>query len=162
MSYQVIWRQFKEDKFSEGDGYVLSLTVNWWGKFASKVLKEIANNSEENLLNLNKTCFDSIHVTEWINKLTELTFRPEITRAVPGEESVSIWYCALKQKHILIHSRNTLPSTSKRNRVWIWFASDKWIISTKCCNSNDERQQNKHANMRRVVRAIIKILQKKS
>ena len=54
----------KRRRNSIKNGTVLSSAVNCCGKFASKVLKEIAKNSEENMLKLNKECFDSIHVTE--------------------------------------------------------------------------------------------------
>ena len=99
-SIKYVIRVAKEAKLSEGDGKVLSSAVNYCGKFASKVLKEIANNSEENLLKLNKTRFDSIHLTEWPKKIVGFVFRPENARDVSEEESVSIRYGVGKQKHI--------------------------------------------------------------
>ena len=114
-------RVVKEAKLSEGDGKVLSSAVDCCGKFASKVLKEITNNSEENLLKLNKTRFDSIHVTEWPKKISEFVFRPENSRAVPEEESVSIRYGVGKQKHIFDISRflNCTNGTKSRNEPHI-------------------------------------------
>lgn len=46
----------KEVKLSEGDDNVLSSAVKCCGKFAINVVKEVANNSEENL-KLNKNLF---------------------------------------------------------------------------------------------------------
>lgn len=54
----------KEVKLSEGGDNVLSSAVKCCGKFAINVVKEVANNSEENLLKLNKNPF-------WFNSYTE-------------------------------------------------------------------------------------------
>ena len=53
-SIHCVIRVAKETKLSGGDGIVLFSAINCSGKFASNVLKEIANNSEENLLKLQK------------------------------------------------------------------------------------------------------------
>ena len=73
----------------------------------------MANNSEENLLKLNKTRFDSIHVTEWSRKIAEFVFRPQNTRAVPGEES-DLYDIAYRNKNILLHSRDNIAKDFKK------------------------------------------------
>ena len=78
-------------------------------------MKEVNNdNFEETLLTLRKPRFDSIQVTDWPSKIAEFVYKPENSRAVPGEEAISIRYGVHKQKHILVRSRNDIAADFKK------------------------------------------------
>ena len=158
----------KEAKLGDefGDGDILAASVNCSSEFACKVLKSIANNSEEDLLNLRKTRFDSIQVTEWPSKIAEFVFRPDNTRAVPGEETVSIRYGVRKQKHILIRSRDDIAKDFKKEYPDCEFGLSvikrEFPPNAVTATTRDSERNTcpQHANIRRVVKAINKILRK--
>lgn len=156
----------KQANLKEGDSMILSGAVNCCQKFAQKVIKEIGNGSEANLLQLRKTRFDSIHVTEWPSKIVQYVFRSENSRAVPGEETVSVRYGVRKQKHILLRSRNDIAKDFKKEYPECQFGIS--IIKrefpanavTATTRDNERNTCPTHANIRRVVKSINKILRK--
>ena len=165
-SIQYIISVAKQANLKEGDANILSSAVNCSQKFARKLLNAIANNSEKELLELRKTRFDSIHVTEWPRKITEFVFRSENSRAVPGEETVSVRYGVRKQKHILLRSRNYIAKDFKKEHADCEFGVS--VIKrefppnavTATTRDNERNTCPTHANNRRVVKAINKILRK--
>ena len=153
-------RVVKEVKSSEGDHNVLSSAVNCCGKFASKFLKELGNNSEEDLLKLNKKSFDSIHGTKSSNKIAEFVFRHKNTRAVPGEKSESIRYGVPRQKHISLRPRDNIAKDFKKERLECEFSLSvikrEFPPNTVTATTRDHKRNTclRHANSRSVVKAI--------
>ena len=82
--------------------------------FAKGVLQAIAENTEEELLKRDVRA-DSIKCTEWPSMISEFVFQPENTRAVPGQEDVSIRYGVRRPKYILLHSKEEIAAKFKEN-----------------------------------------------
>ena len=93
-----------------GDASVLATATNYSKRFARKVLKALDSGTEEDLKQLRKERFDSIHVTEWPTKIVEFVLRPENSRATPGQDTVSVSYGVRKPKYILLHSRSKIAN----------------------------------------------------
>ena len=105
----------KEAKLSDRDDTVLFSAVNCCGKFTSKILKEIANSSEENLLKLSKTCFHPIHVTDGQRKSLSLCSDLK-TLELCQEKKVYLYDMAYTNKNTYCFAQGaTLPRTTNRN-----------------------------------------------
>ena len=98
----------KQNNLQCSDASLLSTATNCSVKFARKVLNAINLGTEAKLRALRKERSDSIHVSEWPMKIAEYVFRPENSRATPGQDTVSVSYDVRKPKYILLHSRNKI------------------------------------------------------
>ena len=156
----------KQNNLQPGDATLLSNTTNCSVKFARKVLNAVATGAEEQLRNLRKERFDSIHVTEWPSKISEFVFRPENSRATPGQDTVSVSYGVRKPKYILLHSRTKIAQDFKNANP-----ECKFSISTikrefppnaitPTTRDNERNTCPTHANVRRIVRALNNIFRK--
>ena len=102
-------------KLSEGGGNVLSSSVNCCRKFASRVLKDTASNSEKNLLKLNKTCFDSINMLNDHVQLLSLCSDLK-TQELCQEKKVYLHNMVYRNKNTYYSAQGiTLSMVSKRN-----------------------------------------------
>ena len=105
-------------------------------------------------------------MTEWPKKIAEFVFRPQNTRAVPGEESASIRYGVRKQKHMLLRSRDNIAKDFKKEHPEYEFGlpviqrefSPKAV--TAMTRDSERNTCPTHANIRRIAKAINKILRK--
>ena len=157
----------KEAQLTERDSSLLASACNCSTDFAHKILKEVNNdNFEETLLTLRKPRFDSIQVTDWPSKIAEFVYKPENSRAVPGEETISIRYGVRKQKHILVRSRNDIAADFKRDhpdcKLGLSVIKREFPPNTVTATTRDNERNTcpTHANIRRIVKSINKVLRK--
>ena len=74
------------------------------GDLPKNVLKAIHDGTESDLLQRNVRC-DNIKATDWPNMISDFVLLPENSRAVPGQEMVSIRYGAKHPKYLLLKSK---------------------------------------------------------
>ena len=103
----------KQNNLDCGDATLLSNVTHCSVKFARKVLTALKSEEDDQLRVLRKERFDSIHVSEWPSKITEFVFRPENSRATPGQDTVSVSYGVRRPKYLLLHSRNKIANDFK-------------------------------------------------
>ena len=150
----------KQNNLDCNDATLLSNATHCSIKFSRKVLTALKSGKEDQLRVLRKERFDSIHVTEWPSKITEFVFRPENSRATPGQDTVSVSYGVRKPKYLLLHSRNKIANDFKTA-----YPDCKFSVSTikrefppnaitPTTRDNERNTCPTHANMRRIVRAL--------
>ena len=88
---------------SHGDIQTLMDATACSRKFARTILKAVSEGTEDQLLTRNVRC-DSIKATEWPDKIANFVFQPEHTRAMPGNDTVSVRYGVRRPKFLLIRS----------------------------------------------------------
>ena len=71
------------------------------------MLDAIASRTENGLLIRNLRC-DSIKATHWPNEISSFVLGPENSRAVPGQEGVSVRYRVRHPKYVLLDSKGNI------------------------------------------------------
>ena len=100
------------DNNVRGDAELLASATSCDWHFARDVLKAVKTGSEADLLKRNVKR-DSIKATQWPHKIAEFVFRPENSRSVPGQDTVSVRYGVRRPKHILLKSRRDIAANFK-------------------------------------------------
>ena len=156
----------KQNNLQCSDASLLSTATNCSMKFARKVLNAINSGTEAKLRALRKERSDSIHASEWPTKIAEFVFRPENSRATPGQDTVSVSYGVRKPKYIWLHSRNKIAYDFKAANP-----DCKFTISTikrefppnaitATSRDNERNTCPVHANICRIVRALNNVFRK--
>ena len=89
---------------NHSDITTFSDATNCSRKFAKTVLDAIASGTENGLLKRNLRC-DSIKATHWPNEISSFVLGPENSRAVPGQEGVSVRYGVRRPKYVFLDSK---------------------------------------------------------
>ena len=151
---------------SHGDGTLLAQAVSCSVEFAEKVLLHIKEGREEELLK-RRTRVDAIKCTEWPALIKTFVFLPENTRSVPGQQQVSVRYGVRLTKYILLRSRESIASDFKEKNPECEFKISTIIREfpqnavTPTSRDAERNTCPTHANVRRLVRRINRILRKK-
>ena len=87
-----------------GDVETLAAATSCSWRFAKNVLKAVHDGTESDLLQRNVRC-DNIKATDWPNMISDFVLFPENSRAVPGQEMVSICYSVKHPKYLLLKSK---------------------------------------------------------
>ena len=90
-----------------GDTQILMNATACSWNFADTVLKAISEGIEDQLLTRNVRC-ESIKATEWPDKIASFVFQPENSRAMPGQDTVSVRYGVRRPKFLLMKSRTMI------------------------------------------------------
>ena len=151
---------------SHGDVTLLAQAVSCSVEFAEKVLLHIKEGREEELLK-RRTRVDAIKCTEWPALIKTFVFLPENTRSVPGQQKVSVRYGVCLPKYILLRSRESIASGFKEKNPECEFKISTIIREfpqnavTPTSRDAERNTCPTHANVRRLVTRINRILRKK-
>ena len=148
-----------------GDISLLADAVSCGRKFATKVLQALKDGKEQSLFIKNIRC-DSVLATDWPAKLEQFVLQPENSRAVPGQDSISIRYGQRVPKYLLLKSKEEISRNFKEA-----FPDCKFTVSTlkrefppyavQPTTRDVERNSCPiHSNIRRLVKGINKELRK--
>ena len=93
-----------------GSIQLLAKHTNCSRKFAKLVMEAVERNELENFITRNIRC-NAIHANRhWVDEISNFVMKPENTRPVPGQESVSIKYGVRRPKYILRKPRAVIAS----------------------------------------------------
>ena len=145
------------DRF--GDITLLSDTIACTRKYAKRILVSIENGTENDLFTNNRRC-TSIHASEWPSKLTKFVLLPENSRAVPGQDSVSIRYGVRHPKYILLKSRVDIAKKFKEENPDCSFSISTLMREfpqyavTPTSRDLERNTCPTHANARRLIKVL--------
>ena len=114
-----------------------------------------------------RTRVDAIKCTEWPALIKEFVFLPENTRSVPGQQQVSVRYGVRLPKYILLRSQESIASDFKLKHPECPFKMPTIIREfpqNAVSPSTRDAERNTcpiHANVRRLVNRINRVLRKK-
>ena len=148
-----------------GDVTLLATAVSCGRRFATKVLNAIKNGEEKELFDCHQRC-DSILATDWPQKLEQFVTAPENSRAVPGNDTISVRYGKRHAKYLLLKPKRTIAQNFKQA-----FPECNFTVSTLMREfpvyavqpTTRDMERNTcpiHANARRLVKSINKNLRK--
>lgn len=155
----------KLDPEHHGDITLLANTVSCGIRFARKVLKALKNGEEHTLFEKNIRC-DSVLATDWPQKLEQFVLEPENSRAVPGQDTISIRYGKRAPKYLLLKSKREIARNFKTLFPDCKFSESTLIrefpaYAVQPSSRDIERNSCPiHSNARRLVKAINKELRK--
>ena len=148
-----------------GDVALLATALSCGRKFATKVLNAIKNGEEDDLFVRHQQC-DSLLATDWPQKLEQFVLAPENSRAVPGNDTISVRYGKRHAKYLLLKPKRTIAENFKNA-----FPESNFSVSTLMREfppyavqpTTRDMERNTcpiHANARRLVKSINKVLRK--
>lgn len=153
-------KQTKLSINNHGDIEKLSQATSCSFRFAKKVLEGIDCGKETGILGRDVRC-DSIKATDWPDKIySHVLENPQNTRAVPGQDKVSVRYGVRREKYLLLKSRDQIAKDFKE-----LYPECPFSISTikrefpqnAVTPTSRDLERNScpvHANARRMVRAL--------
>lgn len=146
---------------NHGDIQTLATATSCSRRFAKSVLQAISEGTEEELLKRNIRC-DSIKATEWPSKIVEYVFQPENTRAMPGQDTVSVRYGVRRPKYLLLKARRQIAESFKEQNPECPFSVStimREFPQNAVTPTSRDLERNTcpvHANARRMIRALHK------
>ena len=149
-----------------GDGTHLAKAVACSVEFAEKVLRFIEEGREEELYK-RRTRVDAIKCTEWPALIKTFVFLPENSRSVPGQQQVSVRYGVRLPKYILLRSRESIASDFKLKHPDCPFKVStimREFPQNAITPTSRDAERNtcpKHANVRRLITRINRVMRKK-
>ena len=148
-----------------GDVSLLANAVSCGRMFAKKVLQAVHDGEEESLYERNIRC-DSLLASDWPKKLEQFVLEPENSRAVPGQDNISIRYGQRVPKYLLLKSKDEIIKQFKTQHPACKFSVSTLMrefppYAVQPTSRDIERNSCPiHANARRLVKAINKVLRK--
>ena len=145
-----------------GEISALATAIGSSAKFASKVLTAVSNNNTEDLFK-KKTRSNSISDTDIPDRLTEFLTNAEHSRALPGNESVSVAYGRRMPKFLLKKSKIELAEAFKKENPDVTFSTRlllrEWPANFVPPSSKDQERNvcPLHSNLRRVFDGLRKV-----
>ena len=127
-----------------------------------KVLEAINTGTEENLYDKNLRN-DSIKFTPWMDEIKKFVLSEENSRAVPGQETVSIRYNVRKEKYVLQKSKYEIAKAFKELHPDCLFKTSTLIREfpqNAVTPTNRDMERNRcptHTNVRQLVKSLHKI-----
>ena len=139
---------------------LLATYTNCSRKFAKSVLEAVEGNELETFIGRKTRC-DSIHANRyWVDQISDFVLKPENSRAVPGQESISIKYGVRRPKYILRKPRAVIASEFleanptcpfKASTIMREFPQNAVTASQK---DNKRNVCPYHSNVRRIINAL--------
>ena len=149
------------DSNLHGDIELLASATSCDWHFAKEVLVAIKNGNESNLLERNVRR-DSIKATQWPELLSQFVFMPENTRAVPGQDAVSVRYGVRRPKYLLLKSKKDIAANFKATHPDCNFSISTIIREfpqnavTPTTRDLERNTCPTHANARRILKCLHK------
>lgn len=152
----------KKAGLKAGDhGHVLSLASATGSsrKFAKAVLEAIRDKKENELIARNVRN-DSIKATDWPLKISEFVLQPDIARAVPGNDTISVRYGVRRPKFLLLDSKMKLAEQFKERNPECPFSINtimREFPQNAVTPTNRDLERNTcpiHANARRLIKCL--------